>query len=175
MLCKIGYQSETHLKLKSHKILFVHNICLRCPIVLKFCTEYGSDTAVLCAKFQDDWIIDTAVMEEQDFVRFEFKMSFGWIAYNLQRPRPQRVYAICFIFRPSQLLYVPGKVRCIYIAVDIIILDCVIRARYYINSLSPGRFEWNFRLLIFSIILVINGWAIFVQLPPLDVTGLFWR
>ena len=30
-----------------------------------------------------------------------------------------------------------------------------------LNSLSPGRFEWNVRLLIFSIIFVINGWAIF--------------
>ena len=34
-----------------------------------------------------------------------------------------------------------------------------------VNSLSPGRFEWNFRFLIFNIILVINGWAIFVQVP----------
>ena len=31
--------------------------CRSCPIVLKFCTEHGSDTAVLSAKFQVDWII----------------------------------------------------------------------------------------------------------------------
>ena len=39
------------------------------------------------------------------------------------------------------------------------------------NSFSPGRFEWNFRLSIFSIILVINGWAIFEQLPS---NGCHW-
>ena len=25
-----------------------------CPIILKFCTQHGSYTAVLCAKFQND-------------------------------------------------------------------------------------------------------------------------
>ena len=29
--CNIGYHSETHLKLKSHEILFVHNIRVSCP------------------------------------------------------------------------------------------------------------------------------------------------
>ena len=28
------------------------------------------------------------------------------------------------------------------------------------NSLAPGKFEWNFRYLIFKIILVIDGWGI---------------
>ena len=32
---------------------FIHNIHLSCPIVSKCCTEHGSDTAVLCAKFQN--------------------------------------------------------------------------------------------------------------------------
>ena len=55
-LCNIEYPSETHLKLKSHVIVFDHNIRFSCPTVLKFCTEHSSDTAVLCAKFQNDWI-----------------------------------------------------------------------------------------------------------------------
>ena len=39
VLCNIGYPSETHLKLKSREISFVHNINLNDPIVLKCCTE----------------------------------------------------------------------------------------------------------------------------------------
>ena len=35
--------------------IFVHNLNFNRPIILKFCTEHGSDTAVLCAKFQNDW------------------------------------------------------------------------------------------------------------------------
>ena len=52
----MGYQSETHPKLKSREISFVHNVRFSCPIFLKFCTEHGSITAVLCAKFQNDWV-----------------------------------------------------------------------------------------------------------------------
>ena len=41
---------------------------------------------MLCAKFQDDWTIDTDVMDEQDFGRFEFKMSFRQLSYVAQHP-----------------------------------------------------------------------------------------
>ena len=30
----------------------------------------------------------------------------------------------------------------------------------WINSLAPGKFEWNFRYIIFKWILVIDGWSI---------------
>ena len=30
----------------------------------------------------------------------------------------------------------------------------------WINSLAPGKFEWNFRYVIFKWILVIDGWGI---------------
>ena len=33
-----------------------------------------------------------------------------------------------------------------------------------INSLAPGKFEWNFRYLIFQIISVIDGWGISCEL-----------
>ena len=33
-----------------------------------------------------------------------------------------------------------------------------------LNSLAPGKFEWNFRYLIFQIISVIDGWVISCQL-----------
>ena len=82
LLFNKGYPSEAHLKPKSLDIWFYHNLFINYPIVSKFSTEHGSNTAVLCAKFQnDDWITETDVMEERDFARFEFKMSFGRISY----------------------------------------------------------------------------------------------
>ena len=47
--------SQTHHKFKCYKIIFFHNIHLGCRFILKFCTEYGSITAVPCAKFQNNW------------------------------------------------------------------------------------------------------------------------
>ena len=44
----------THMGLKFQEISFVHNIHFSCQIILKICTEDGSDTAVLCTKFQND-------------------------------------------------------------------------------------------------------------------------
>ena len=81
VLCNIGYPSETHLELKSHEISLVHNIRFKCLIDLKFCTGHGSDTAVLCAKFQGDGSTEAFVMGKRDFARFEFKMNFGRISY----------------------------------------------------------------------------------------------
>ena len=34
------------------------------------------------------------------------------------------------------------------------------RGRVEFNSLAPGKFEWNFRFVIFKQILVIDGWGI---------------
>ena len=76
-MSNIGYPSETHLKSKSCKNSFALNSYLNWPNVLKFCTEHSSITAVLCAKFRNDWAIETDVMDKLDFTRFEFKMSFG--------------------------------------------------------------------------------------------------
>ena len=80
VLCNIGYPSETHLKLKSREISFAHSLFIRYPIALEFCT------AVLCAKFQNDWTTETNVMVERGFAGFEFKMSFGRIYYFTQHP-----------------------------------------------------------------------------------------
>ena len=52
VLYNMGYPPETYLKLKSREISFPHNLFSSNPIVLKFSTEHGSNTAVLCAKFQ---------------------------------------------------------------------------------------------------------------------------
>ena len=36
----------------------------------------------------------------------------------------------------------------------------------WVNSLAPGKFEWNFRYLIFQIISVIDGWGISCEIGP---------
>ena len=69
----IGYPSETYLKPKSREISFAHNLFI-------------SNSAVLYAEFQSDKTTETGVMDEWDFVKFEFEMSFGRISYIAQHP-----------------------------------------------------------------------------------------
>ena len=33
-------------------------------------------------------------------------------------------------------------------------------ARFVYNSFAPRKFEWNFRYVIFKLILVIGGWSV---------------
>ena len=44
----------------------------------------------------------------------------------------------------------------------------------FINSLAPGKFEWNFTYVIFKLILVIDGWGIYFEIAliwmSLDLT-----
>ena len=79
VLCNIGFQSETSLKLKSHEISFVHNFRFHCP-------EHGTITAVICVIIQNDWITETDVVGKRDFARFGFKMSFWRISYIAHHP-----------------------------------------------------------------------------------------
>ena len=72
VLCNIAYPSETDIKLKYCEISFVHNIRFINPIILKCCTERDS-IAMLCAKFQNDWITEMFVIIWDDLfnnVRF---------------------------------------------------------------------------------------------------------
>ena len=91
-MCNIRYPSEIHLKLKSREISFAHNSCFSWPIDLRFCTEHGSITTVLCAKLQTDWTIEKDVMDERDFASFEFKMGFGRISYIAEYSRIRQDY-----------------------------------------------------------------------------------
>ena len=45
-------------------MLYVHELFLSNMIILQFHTEHGNDTAMLCAKFQNDQVTKTDVMEE---------------------------------------------------------------------------------------------------------------
>ena len=83
VLCNIGYPSETHHQLKYRKISLVYNNRFN----LIFCTEKGSDTAVLCARFQKDWSTETWVMGKRDIARFGCKMRFGRKSHIAQGPK----------------------------------------------------------------------------------------
>ena len=73
VLHNIGYPSAMHFKLKSHEILFAHNLFHRYLIILTFCTEHDSDTAMLCTKFQNNRMIEKNVMDERD-------LSYRWVS-----------------------------------------------------------------------------------------------
>ena len=83
----IGHLPHAYLKLKSRKISFIHSLFRSLPIVLKFCTVHGSDTAVLCTTFRNDWTTERDVMRKRYFARFEFKVSFVAISYIAIAPR----------------------------------------------------------------------------------------
>ena len=61
------YPSKTHFKLKSREVSFDHDAFPNWPIVLNFCTEHGSDTAVLGTKFQKDWTTKRDIIDKPDF------------------------------------------------------------------------------------------------------------
>ena len=73
--------SGPDLKLKSRELSLVHNIYISCSIALKFGTGHGNDTAVLCAKCQNDLTTDKWVTGKRDFTRFEYTMNFGGTIY----------------------------------------------------------------------------------------------
>ena len=54
------------VKLKSREVSLTYgrNLSLRRRIVLKFCIEYGGNTVMLCANFQDDSANDIGIMRE---------------------------------------------------------------------------------------------------------------
>ena len=56
--------------------------------VVKPFWNFAQSTAVsmLCAKFQYDLTFEMHILDERDFVKFEFKVSFGWISYITQGP-----------------------------------------------------------------------------------------
>ena len=55
----VGYLYKTqNSKTQSGEISFVYDIHFSRQIVLKIRTEHGIDTAVLCAKFQNDLTTD---------------------------------------------------------------------------------------------------------------------
>ena len=79
----IGYPSKTHLETQiwAH-FTHTHHPVFSCPIILKFCTEHGSDTTMLCAKLQNDGARKMYVLDECNFTRCGSNTGFGWISYT---------------------------------------------------------------------------------------------
>ena len=69
-----------HHKLKYREPLFAHNLFCSGPIILKFCTEHGSDTAMLFVKLLNDRSAETDVIDKKVCTRFELKMSLKRIS-----------------------------------------------------------------------------------------------
>ena len=61
------YPSETHVKSKPREVSFVYNLFRSCLIGVKFRRGHGSDSVVLCAKFQNDRTTETGVINEDYF------------------------------------------------------------------------------------------------------------
>ena len=78
----IEYFPITDFKLKSREI----NLCLICPIVLKFCTGHGSVTAVPGTKLSNDPARDIWRDTNEKHDIWVFKMSFGWMFYIVTAP-----------------------------------------------------------------------------------------
>ena len=73
-----GIPPKVILQFKFHEISFIHNILVRCTIVLEFCTEHGSIIAVLCTKFQNNWATEKSVTGKQVL---SFCRDLGGISY----------------------------------------------------------------------------------------------
>ena len=61
-----GYSSKIQLILKPCKIMFLLIWLLSGQMVLKFCTEHSSDTAVLCTKFQNHLATEIDVIDKKN-------------------------------------------------------------------------------------------------------------
>ena len=78
------------LILNSNLAKFISSIA---PVlIIQSSSNVAHSTAVslLCSvqNLKNDWRTETDVMDERVFTRFEFKKSFGRIAYIAQHPRP---------------------------------------------------------------------------------------
>ena len=76
---------------------------------------------------------------------------------------------LMYIASANYILCCPGNLRRVELFCNNHSLD-----REIVNSLAPGKIEWNFRWLILQIISMIDGWGIFcdfaLRYMSLDVT-----
>ena len=70
------YPFKNHLRPKSCTTSFIHRIIFSYPIICKFCTEHGSTTAVLCAKFQNDRTTEITAMIKRNHTHIAFQTDF---------------------------------------------------------------------------------------------------
>ena len=51
---------------------------------------------------------------------------------------------------------------------------CYLATEVLVNSLAPGKFEWNFIYVIFKWILVIDGWGISYEIALISMHWTSW-
>ena len=88
--------SEIHPKLKSRKILFAYSFSHRQWILLKFHTDHGSHTVVLCAKLQKDPLIKMGAMREEGLRGFSTRRMLGRSVYLYR-------YGFLYLVTPSSM------------------------------------------------------------------------
>ena len=66
--------------------------------------------------------------------------------------------SVCVCVRPCMCVY--GR-ECVRVCVGRVAAGS---QQTHINSLAPGKFEWNFRHVIFKHILMIDGWGIYCEI-----------
>ena len=71
------------------EISFAHNLYLSGPIILKFYTEHGSDTAVLCVKFRNDRAIEVDVRDKK---KISQDLSLKWVSVHKILPGYQKCW-----------------------------------------------------------------------------------
>ena len=90
---KYGHRTvvcKTHFKPKSWEIPFANNLVLCYQIFLKFCTEHGSITAVLCVKVQNDMMIEIIFIDEY----ISWNLSFGWASRIMRASGFARIWLL---------------------------------------------------------------------------------
>ena len=65
--------SKSNLNLNSCKNVSIHNIFLSYLIILKLCTEHSCHTAVICVKFQNNWISGNTCYGPTTLHKIEFE------------------------------------------------------------------------------------------------------
>ena len=74
-------------RLKSREILFAQNVCLCWPIVLKFAQSTGGDTdRHSLSNISKNLTADMGVVDERDFTKFRFKLSFSGLSFIVTCP-----------------------------------------------------------------------------------------
>ena len=69
------------VKLKYREFSFAYNLLLNNQIVLKMYTKHSSIIVVLFANFQSNLAVELDILDERDFARCDFNVSFGRISY----------------------------------------------------------------------------------------------
>ena len=149
-LCNIGLSIINSNLAKSH--LFIKS-----NSVVESFWNFAQSTAVwlpCSAQFQNDWVIGNEVIGIQNFTRFGFKMSFGWISYIAQPPHSlfqTRVIGCCTHLVLSLVVHVYRwlgarlqYLHCTGSALDGAVFDIAQILAYLVHNMSRSQLYLGF-------------------------------